>query len=416
MAERADVARVAQIQRARRGVAVEPPDHVGDVAVDVVVEAVLEPRALLALEAQAPDGHGCGPRSSRPCGTARHRPPCRRTRPSRAAPAARRYSCRPGSRASRSVDVATTRRISSASAGDTRSSASTSSIHGAAARRDAGVAPVAFQRPGAFDQPVGEPRGDLLRAVGAAVEHDHDLVGEAQTFEAIGEPRLLVMDDHQRGQCRHAAAPLRREATVRARQAPPYRRRATPSSNPSCGGRSPARRPARHRGSSSPPPPCARTPGRVDVAAGWARTGRASWCRPRRRYASARNRCRRRSEQRARQAATVARSMRPTRSMRRSAAMSFDHRLRRVAFRGVAEDRDARAGKNSFRRGEPRGERGETFRRPRLGAPVGGGTDAEHRHAGGDELAPPPPPRARRSKGRAPAAERGRARAPSRST
>ena len=82
---------------------------------------------------------------------------------------------------------------------------------------DAGVAPVALALPGALDQAVGELRGDSPRAVGAAVEHDDDLVGEAQALQARSELRRLVMDDDERrkarwlshgarGRCRAAGA------------------------------------------------------------------------------------------------------------------------------------------------------------------------------------------------------------------
>ena len=65
---------------------------------------------------------------------------------------------------------------------------------------DAGVAPVALAFPGASDDPVGKFFGDLLGAVGAAVEHNDDLVGEFQAFQAGAEPRLLVPGDDERRQ------------------------------------------------------------------------------------------------------------------------------------------------------------------------------------------------------------------------
>ncbi len=48
-----------------------------------------------------------------------------------------------------------------------------------AAGVDPGVAARSFPLPSAFDEPLGEPAGDLARPVGAAVEDDDDLVGKA---------------------------------------------------------------------------------------------------------------------------------------------------------------------------------------------------------------------------------------------
>ena len=62
---------------------------------------------------------------------------------------------------------------------------------------DSGVPPVAFQGPGALDDQGGVPLRDRPRAVGAAVENDHPLVGEREGAETVVELRLLVVRDHQ---------------------------------------------------------------------------------------------------------------------------------------------------------------------------------------------------------------------------
>ena len=74
----------------------------------------------------------------------------------------------------------------------------------AAAGGDPGVAARPFPLPSPFDDAVGEPAGDLARPVGAAVEQDDDLVGKAQTGEAVGELRLLVMRDDEGGEAGRA--------------------------------------------------------------------------------------------------------------------------------------------------------------------------------------------------------------------
>ena len=68
---------------------------------------------------------------------------------------------------------------------------------------DAGVASRAFALPRAFDDVVGEVARDIARPVGAAVEHDDDLVGEFQARQAFGELRGFVMRDDKRRQARH---------------------------------------------------------------------------------------------------------------------------------------------------------------------------------------------------------------------
>ena len=73
----------------------------------------------------------------------------------------------------------------------------TANVDGAA-RGNPGVAARPLALPGALDDALGEAACDVLRAVFAAVEHDDDLVGEAEPRQALGELRFLVMGDNER--------------------------------------------------------------------------------------------------------------------------------------------------------------------------------------------------------------------------
>ena len=90
----------------------------------------------------------------------------------------------------------------------------------AAADCDPGMAARPFERPGAVHDRRAEALGDRPRLVGAAVEHDHDLVGEVERFQTVRELPGLVARDHEGRQARagrrprHAASP-----TVAARRA-----------------------------------------------------------------------------------------------------------------------------------------------------------------------------------------------------
>src|SRR6266481_6797284 len=57
----------------------------------------------------------------------------------------------------------------------------------AAAGVDPGVAARPFPLPGALDETLGKAQRDLARAIAAAVEHDDDLVGKAETGETVRE-------------------------------------------------------------------------------------------------------------------------------------------------------------------------------------------------------------------------------------
>ena len=183
----------------------------------------------------------------RPCG---YRAACA-DRPKRRSPAPahqprRRCNCRPGPRCHAQREPATTRSISAARAGVTRSSASISKIHSPRQASDTGVAPRPFPLPGAFDEPIGEAPRDLARAVAAAVEHDDDLVGKAETGEAVGELALL-----RRGRPRPRTGEVPPHRSRRGARAPrptsggprlpPYRPRDRPSRFRSCDGQSPGR-------------------------------------------------------------------------------------------------------------------------------------------------------------------------------
>jgi hypothetical protein len=71
-----------------------------------------------------------------------------------------------------------------------------------AARRDPGVAPLPFALPGALDDPIGKASGDLGRSIVAAVEHDDDLVGEAEAGQAVGKLPFFVARDDKGGKRR----------------------------------------------------------------------------------------------------------------------------------------------------------------------------------------------------------------------
>ncbi len=63
-----------------------------------------------------------------------------------------------------------------------------------------------FALPGALDDMRSEAACDFLRSVGAAVEHDNQLVDEIERLQAIGELGLLVMRDDNRREQRTIAA------------------------------------------------------------------------------------------------------------------------------------------------------------------------------------------------------------------
>jgi hypothetical protein len=56
-----------------------------------------------------------------------------------------------------------------------------------------------FALPSTFDEMPGEPACDLPRPVAAAVEDNDDLVGKAQTAEALGQLPLFVMNNDKGG-------------------------------------------------------------------------------------------------------------------------------------------------------------------------------------------------------------------------
>ena len=76
-----------------------------------------------------------------------------------------------------------------------------------AASIDPGVPPRPLALPSAFDEAFGEAEGNLPRAITAAIEHDDDLVGEAEAGETIGELTFFVVRHDQGGkkQLAHAA-------------------------------------------------------------------------------------------------------------------------------------------------------------------------------------------------------------------
>src|SRR5580704_2539918 len=71
---------------------------------------------------------------------------------------------------------------------------------GASAQRDAGVAAIGFDRPGAFQDTGAGAARHLGRAVGAAIEHDHHVAREGCAPQAIAELAFRVARDDQHGQ------------------------------------------------------------------------------------------------------------------------------------------------------------------------------------------------------------------------
>jgi hypothetical protein len=68
----------------------------------------------------------------------------------------------------------------------------------AAAGVEAGVASVALDLPGAFNETRAVALCNCSRTVRRAVEQDNDFVGEAKAGKACAEPRFLVAGDNQR--------------------------------------------------------------------------------------------------------------------------------------------------------------------------------------------------------------------------
>ena len=244
----------------------------------------------------------------RRAGTARHAPNGRTRRPSPSAPAGRRCNCRPGSGANPPASCAITARISAASSGPTRSSASISRTQ---SPRQAAIP--ALRRSPSRSQAPSMMRSVNRRAISgervvAAVEHDDDLVGEAEAGQAVGElmPLRCARRRERKGEvCRRApsghsrlfdrgnghAASLDR-APPEPPSPPPRPPRPTgcPSAYRSCGDRIRAEQSfARRRGCA--PPRCSVPRARI-ARPGSVRTVRGSAYPRQRRCASARYRCR----------------------------------------------------------------------------------------------------------------------------
>src|SRR5579859_137421 len=209
----ADIAGIAQILGSGAGISVEAADHVRDVAVDIMLQPVRQGRSLAPGQGQgrmdsliAPDLDALAEQA----GIGRLA--------ERSAPAMPHQA-----RADPVID----RDVVIGEAGLLRHAAQFLGQFGrhmlvgidlddpvAAAGVDAGIAARTFQFPGAFDQAVGELAGDGLAGVGAFVEHDDDLVGEAQSFEAGGQAAFLIMGDHEGGES-HLRASIQRTAPAR---------------------------------------------------------------------------------------------------------------------------------------------------------------------------------------------------------
>ena len=64
----------------------------------------------------------------------------------------------------------------------------------------AGIPPVALDRPIAVDQTIGEPRGNIARAVGAVIEQHDNLVSKGKPLQAVGKLSFLVANGDNGGQ------------------------------------------------------------------------------------------------------------------------------------------------------------------------------------------------------------------------
>src|SRR5262249_2857652 len=197
--ETADIAAFAQVLGMRAGIAIEPPEHLGDVAINVVYNRRRECRPPCSRERDA----RMNPLVAPPLGLfaeecAMGRPPERR------APSPAHQP-----RADVVVDrneVPCGRRVGSY-APNLRSELRWNPLVGidfedpvTAAHVDAGVTARPFPLPSTFDEAVGEPVSDLARPIGAAVEDDNDLIGKAQTAQAFGQLPLLVVDNDKDGE------------------------------------------------------------------------------------------------------------------------------------------------------------------------------------------------------------------------
>ena len=145
--------------------------HVGNIAVDVMHEAMFQGRPWRPAEPDAGmQNPVVGPRFDPAAIKGRHGPTARKKHPSPSARAARQYSCRPGPGARTPATWRQPTPISAASSGAYPLVGIDLEYPVAAAVGDGGVAPSRLALPRALDDTIGKAARDLARAVTAAVE------------------------------------------------------------------------------------------------------------------------------------------------------------------------------------------------------------------------------------------------------
>src|SRR5216683_3119722 len=192
----ADIAALAQVLGMRAGIAIETPQHVGDIAIDIMEDARRERSTLLSrqrdgrmdpltsplLGAFAEQG-GVGRPPERGAPSPAHQPPADIVVDRDQVPRCRRRSDDPpdfGRQLLRHPLVGI----------DFEDPVTAAGV-------DPGMSACPFPLPGAFDDQLGEPARDLAGSISAAVEYDDDLVGEAEGTEAVGKLALLVVDNDE---------------------------------------------------------------------------------------------------------------------------------------------------------------------------------------------------------------------------
>src|SRR5579862_1149928 len=202
-----------------RGVAVESPEHVRDVAVDIVHEAALQCRALrpgqrdLRVHALISPALGAMPVETGKGAFAERCTPAVADQPLADIVVDRDQVPRHGRITAGPADFVS-QRLRYALVGIDLEHPD------AGAGIDAGMPAGPFALPGALHQIGGEQARDLFRLVGAAVEHDDDLVAEMHRLQTLGELSLFVVYHDDRGKERatvaHAALLVTRDHRLRA--------------------------------------------------------------------------------------------------------------------------------------------------------------------------------------------------------
>ena len=192
------VAVLADVAGARGGIGIEPPDHVRDIPVDVMVYPVSQRRPFRAGEADF-GMNPLAPPNLRPLAEQ----PWILGLAEIGAPA---VAHPPGADVVVDGDAVPVVARGGDDGADFAAERIGHPLVGvdleypfAVACLDAGIAAVALDRPVAFDEPVGEARRDLLRPVRALIEKHNDLVSEPEPLETLGKLLFLVMDGDYSG-------------------------------------------------------------------------------------------------------------------------------------------------------------------------------------------------------------------------